>query len=308
VAFKRRLVFYAWADTSERFPFERLVAAAEVDGLETSKVVLDKDGETPTAVEIVEVGTGTSPTHLLLHALHGPENRPSEWGPGEGARTIDIGPDRFTAFTSHVAIWRDKVAAMDTHANAPGLGRLSNYFWKQAKQRVAFRPLYRQGTAERLRDLDGIRGVDFSIHDPHKIEQARKRGMIRSVLPQRKFPSVHVTAGMSRKEPRDAYIDDELASELFEIADSAEQYFDRITIRGLSKTERTPKGQKKTVEINLLSERLQREATLDPEPENPSLPERTGVFSALGAARQALDATGELQDAAEARLSLDAAS
>jgi hypothetical protein len=115
---------------------------------------------------------------------------------------------------------------------------------RQATERVCFRSLYEQETADRLRDLDGIRGVEFSIHESHKIQRARARGMLGSVLPRRHFPSVHVSAGMSRKEPEDAYVDDELAEELFSLADDAEQYFDRIKIRGLSKTERTATGRR----------------------------------------------------------------
>jgi hypothetical protein len=308
VAVNRRLAFYAWADTSEKHPFQRVSAAEAVGQLDPDDVVLDQGDEALTAVEIVAVGDENEPTKLLLHALHGPGSRPSEWGPGEGTRTIQIGEGRYTAFSSHVTIWKDKVAALDMHANSPGLGRLSTYFWKQATERVAFRPLYDQGTAERLKDLDGIRGVDFAIHEPHKIAEARKRGMLRSVLPQRKFPSIHVSAGMSRKQPHDAYIEDELAQELFEIADSAEEFFDRITIRGLSKTEKTKTGKKASVDINLLSERLQLERAIDSDSENPSLPDLAKAFAALMAARQHFDQTGELQAAVEARLALDSRS
>lgn len=109
---------------------------------------------------------------------------------------------------------------------------------------------------------------------------------------------------MSRRQPHDAYVDDELAAEIFEIADSAEQFFDRITIRGLSKTEKTKTGKKKSVEINLLSERLQVERTLESDPENPSLPGLDVVFDALAAARQSLQG-GALEAAVEARLALD---
>jgi hypothetical protein len=282
-----------------------LKAAAAVQGLDADEIVLDQGDDALTAVEIVAVGDGENPTHLLVHALHGPGTRPSEWGPGEGTRTIQIGEGRYTAFTSHVVIWKDKVAALDMHANSPGLGRLSSYFWTQVTERVAFRPLYHQDTAKNLKDLDGIRGVDFSIHEPHKIAEARKRGMLGSVLPARKFPSIHVSAGMSRKQPRDAYIDDELADELFGIADSAEQFFDRITIRGLSKTEKTKTGKKKSVEINLLSERLHVERSLDSDSDNPSLPNQERVFAALAAARKGFDQDGQLQAATEARLALD---
>ena len=306
MAFKRRLVFYAWADTNENHPFQRIAGAAALGALSDDKVVLTHGEDYLTAVEVVDPGTGRTPTRLVLHALHGPGSRPSQWGPGEGAKSIRIGRGRYTACSSHVVLWGDKIAALDAHANAPGLGRLSAYFMRQATERVCFRALYEQETADRLRDLDGIRGVEFSIHEPHKIQRARARGMLGSVLPRRHFPSVHVSAGMSRKEPEDAYIDDELAEELFSLADDAEQYFDRIKIRGLSKTERTATGKKKSIEVNLLSERLQVEDSLEEARGNPSMPAQEAVFAALDSARRELQRGGRLAAAAEARLALDA--
>ncbi len=307
MAVKRRLTFYAWADTSENHPFDRVKGASGVHALDPDEIVLDQGEDTLTAVEIRSPGDGTRPTQLLLHALHGPGSRPSQYGPGEGTQPIQIGEGRYTAFTSHVAIWDDKVAAIDMHANAPGLGRLSTYFWNQVQERVAFRPLFNQDMAERLKDLEGIRGVNFSIHEPHKIVQARKLGMLGSVLPKRNFPSIHVSAGMSRRDPHDAYVDDEIAAELFEIADAAEQFFDSMRIRGRSKTEKTAKGRPKTVEINLLSQRLHIERELDSDAENPSLPQQAEAFGALDAARTVLAGDGRLQAAVEARLGFDAA-
>jgi hypothetical protein len=307
MAFKRRLVFYAWADTNENHPFQRVTGAEVLAGLAADEVVLDHGDDYLTAVEVVDPGGAERPTRLVLHALHGPGSRPSEWGPGEGMRSIRIGRGRYTAFSSHVVLWKDKIAALDTHANAPGLGRLSTYFMRQATERVAFRPLFEQGTADRLRDLDGIRGVEFSIHEPHKIQRARARGMLGSVLPQRHFPSIYVSAGMSRKEPEDAYLDDELAEEIFALADEAEQFFDRLMIKGRSNTEKTATGKKKTVEVNLLSERLQIEDSLEEARQNPSMPAQEAVFSALDSARHELQRGSKLAAAVEARLALDAA-
>lgn len=301
----RRLTFYAWADTNENHPFDRLNAATIVGALDSGDIVLDHGEDALTAVEVVAVGSDHEPTNLLLHALHGPGSRPSEWAPGQGTSEIRIGQGRYTAFTCHALIWKDKVAAIDMHTNGPALGRLAAYFWKQASERVVFRPLYNPEAAERLKDLDGIRGFDFSIHDPHKVNEARKRGLLESLLPKRKFPSIHVSAGMSKKQPHDAYIDDELADELFKIADIAEQFFDRITIRGLSKTQKTKTGKKRSVEINLLSERLMIESSVDNDSRNPNMPDQEGVFAALSEARKKLEKGDRLGKAVEARLSLD---
>ncbi len=305
MAVDRRLTFYAWADTNQKHPFDRLKGASALKGLGKGKIVLDHGEDELTAVEIVSVGTMTAPTKLLLHALHGPGSRPSEYGPGVGTRTIQIGKGSYTAFTGHVLIWEDKIAATDIHTNSPGFGRLAVYFRRQAGERVIFRPLYNQGTADRLKDLEGIRGVDFAIHESHKIVQARKSGMLRSLIPRRKFPSISVAVGMSRKEPKDSYIEPDVEEELLGLADDAEQFFDRLIVRGLSKTEKTATGKKKSVKVNLLSERLHVERNLESDTVNPSLPDQARVFTALASARSGLDQTGALEDAVEARLSLD---
>jgi len=302
----RRLTFYAWADTNQKHPFDRLAGAKQLKNVPKGEIVFDDGREGLTAVEVVSVGTANTPTKLLLHALHGPGNRPSDYGPGEGTRTIQIGNGRYTAFTGHVLIWEDKVAAIDVHANSPGLGRLAVYFRRLADERVVFRPLFNQAMSEQLKDLEGIRGVDLAIHDPHKIVQARKRGTLRSLIPPRKFPSIRVSAGMSRKEPKDSYLEPEIENEVLELADSADQFFDRLIVRGNSKTEKTSTGKPKSVRINLLSERLHVAESLTADEENPSLPKRDAAFSRLAAARKSLDATGELEDAVEARLALEA--
>lgn len=301
----RRLVFYAWASTNPNHPFRRVVGAQTLAALDPEDVVLDHGDDHLTAVEIDDIGGDGTPTRLVLHALHGPGSRPSQWGPGEGARRITIGRGRYTAFSSHALIWEDKIAAIEMHANAPGLGRLSRYFWSLATERVSFRPLYEQRTADKLRDLDGIRGVDFAIHEPEKLLRARQRGMLAPLIDPR-FPSIHVSAGMSRKQPKDAYIDDDMADELFELADVAEQYFDRIKIRGRSKTLRTPSGQKKSIEVNLLTERLQVEQSMRSARGNPSMPSASAAFDGLDSARRELDRNGQLAAAVEARLALDA--
>jgi hypothetical protein len=167
------------------------------------------------------------------------------------------------------------------HTNSPGLGRLSGYIWKQAQERV-IRPLFNPHAAQRLKDLDGIRAVDFSIHEPHKIAQTRNRGMLGSLLPRTKVPSIAVSASVGQRRPHDAYLDDELAAEVFKIADSAENFFDRIIVPGLSKTEKTPTGKQRSVEISLLSERLQEERTLDSDGTVPAPELRGTTYAQIG--------------------------
>ena len=69
VAVNRRLTFYAWADTNENHPFDRVGGASTLAGLDADEIVLDQGEEGLTAVEIVAVGDGVVPTQLLLQAV-----------------------------------------------------------------------------------------------------------------------------------------------------------------------------------------------------------------------------------------------
>lgn len=301
---KRRIVFSAWADTSERHPFDRLAAADALNKLGDDEVVLEH-GEALTAVEVIQKGSPDKPTRLLLLALHDAASAPSAWGAGQGASLINLGDDEYSAFITHVSLWENKIAAHDAHANAPGLGRLASYLWQRAGQRVTFRSLYEQGLADQLEDLDGVRAVDVAIHSPHKAQNAS--GLIGSVIAQLrpKAPAIRVSLGMGRRGPRDAYLDPEIADAVHEVADKAEQLFDTLRIRGKSKTVKTEAGNPKTVEINLLSHRLQVAVELQRDVANPAVPDRKALFKAVTSARKELQDSGALKAAEEARTLLD---
>jgi len=83
-------------NTSEKLPFDRMKVSGEVQGLVADEIVLDQGEDTLTAVEVVAAGDATAPTQLLLHGLHGPGSRPSQYGPGEGTQAIQIGEGRYT--------------------------------------------------------------------------------------------------------------------------------------------------------------------------------------------------------------------
>jgi len=301
---KRKIVFSAWADTVEKQPFDRLAAAEALGGLKPDELVLDH-GDALTAVELIEKGTQEEPTRLRLLALHDAANAPSAWGPGHGAHLINLGADQYSAFITHVSLWANKIAAHDAHANAPGLGRLASYLQRLADQKVMFRALYEQGLADQLEDLAGVRGVEFAIHNPHKVQTAE--GMVGSLIGHLapRAPSIRVRLGMGRRGPRDAYLDPEIAEKVHDFADKAEQFFDSLVIRGTSKTTKTEAGRPKTVEINLLSHRLSVEEQLPRDSDNPSVPDETALFRAVTRARNQLNGRGALAKAVEARILLD---
>jgi hypothetical protein len=301
---KRRLVFSAWANAVEKHPFDRLATAKALSELAPDELVLEH-GEALTAVELIQNGSDDKPTRLRLLALHDAANAPSAWQPGQGASLINLGDGQYSAFITHVSLWHNNIVAHDAHANAPGLGRLAIYLNERADQKVMFRALYEQDLADQLEDLDGVRGVEFAIHSPHKTQTAT--GMIGSLLPRLapKAPAIRVSFGMGRRGPRDAYLDSEIATTVHELADKAEQLFDSLKVRGKSKTIKTDAGRPKTVEINLLSHRVSVDEQLPRDDNNPSVPEQTALFKAITRARKQLQDNGTLERAVEARMLAD---
>jgi hypothetical protein len=305
-AVKRKLTFVAWADASEKRPFDLDAAAKKLTQLDASEIVLPHGQDLLTAVDHVRRGSQTRATELQLLALHDANNAPSEWGPGAGARPVTIGKGRYTAFFTHVLIWPDKLAAFDGHANAPGLGRLAEYLRIRTGQRVIFRALYEQGLKERLEDIEHFRSFEYGIYDPQKKSAlAGSSGMIRGLPPLwQKVPSVNVKMGMSRRSRRDAYLPPEITEDVLAMSDVAEQFFDRMVIRGPSKTRRKPNGRPEQIRIDLLSERLRREREIK-RSEDGNLPDPAATFKALRDLRKELDTDGKLKSAQEARIFLD---
>jgi hypothetical protein len=303
---KRNLTFVTWADASEKQPFDLDAAAKKLTELDTDDVVLPHGQDLLTAVDHVRMGTKTRATEMQLLALHDADNAPSEWGPGAGARPVTIGEGSYTAFFTHVLMWPDKIAAFDAHANAPGLGRLSDYLRIQTGQRVVFRALYEQGLKEQLEDIEHFRSFEYGIYDPHKKSAlAGNTGMVRG-LPQlwQKVPSVSVKMGMSRRSRRDAYLPQEVADDVIAMSDVADQFFDRMIISGPSKTRKKPNGRPEQVRVDLLNQRLRREREIK-RGDNGNLPDREATFKALRDLRKELDADDKLQDAQEARIFVD---
>jgi hypothetical protein len=303
---KTELTFVAWADASEKRPFDLEAAVKKLTQLDANEIVLPHGQDLLTAVDHVRTGTQTRASELQLLALHDAANAPSEWGPGAGARPVTIDKDRYTAFFTHVLIWPDKLAAFDGHANAPGLGRLAEYLRIRTGQRLIFRALYEQGLKERLEDIEHFRSFEYGIYDPQKkAALAGNTGMIGG-LPKlwQKVPSVSVKMGMSRRSRRDAYLPPEVADDVLAMSEVAEQFFDRMVIWGPSKTRKKRNGRPEQVRVDLLSERLRREREIK-RSDDGNLPDRDATFKALRDLRNELDADGKLQAAQEARIFLD---
>ncbi|MCW3064745.1 MAG: hypothetical protein JWN32_1917 [Solirubrobacterales bacterium] len=296
-------MFSGWQDGSERAAFDRLEAARRLQALDPDELVL-VHGDQITAVDVDDVGTATRPTSLQLLALRDYDNRPVDWGPGAGAGPINMLRERYPADITHVALWGDNVVAQDVYPNAPGLSRLSIYLRERTDQRVRFTALYDPTVLDQLDDLEGVRAVTYGIHSHEKVETARQAGLLEAYAPPRfnpsTTPSLTVTLGISRNGPRDQFLDPDVSDEILGMAERAEQLFDALRVRGRSRTLKTPSGKPKTVELNLLSQRVQVQAELPRAPEGGNLAARPQVYGALRDAKR--DLADVLQGAVDAAL------
>lgn len=297
---RRKLTLSAWQPMSENRGFDRVAAATEIANLDEDEAILDDDSSL-TSVIILRRGGDEKPTVFQVLALHDEASRPNAWEFGKPASTITLPSGTYTAFITHVVLWPGQVSGHDDWANAPGLGRLAQFVAKRTDERVMFRPLYDPSLRDRLDDLKGWRGIDIAIHDPHKREQAKKLGLFGSLL-KSKVPTFHITMGMGRKGPRDAYLDPEVADEVLGVLDEAEELFDGLIIRGHSKTEKTKAGNPKLIEVNLLTHRLHEVAELPADASATNLPRADAAIRALDRARRAMQADGRLDAALEARI------
>lgn len=299
---KRRLAFSAWQPASQGATFDRIAVARQIGSLRPDELICEK-AERLTAVRIIAGGSDTAPTRLQVLALHDETNRPTAWAHDSGVTTIELDTGVYTAFASYVALYQDKIVVHDDWANSPGLGRLATFIADKTDQRVLFRRLYHPSLAEQLEDLQGWRGIDFSIHDPHKLERASGLNLF-SRLSTPRVPSIRVSLGMGRKGPRDAYLEPGLVEELLGVADRADEFFDTLVIRGHSRTQLDHRLRPRLITVNVLNERLLVEAHLKRDDEARNLPTQAAAFSAFDGERDRLRSEGLLERAVEARFSL----
>jgi len=295
----RQLVFYRWTSIERRPPF---VPGSVFSNLQT-KITRDPDSsivendEVTTATMVAEAGSPTEPAKVQLLALRGPDSRPSRWKPGEPLGPLPLRDDQYPADVTHVMMWPDGIAAQDLHANAPRLGRLSYYLRHQVNAYVAFEPLYQADMLERLKQLRGqIRLVELSMTRPEYI--ADDRGAFATLIPSvygQRVPSVSVHLGMGRRGPRDRFIDGATEEAVFQIAEDAHDYVDRLVVAGRNR--RTGK----TERINLLNERLQEKVDVAPRRDVPALPDEQLVFDLLAKSYITFQADGQFERAIRAQ-------
>jgi hypothetical protein len=301
----RRLAFSGWQPIHQDQDFNRIAAARQMAALGGENCILRHDNVL-TTVEVADAGSDDKPTRLVLMALHDAETSPNAWQAGSPPATITLADGQYAAFVTHVCLWEHGVAVNDAWGSAPGLGRLSKFIAKRTDQRVLFRRLYHPSVADQLDDLDGWRSVDFTIHDEYKQHRATAKGLFSklgaSELPQ--VPSIRVSIGMGRKGPGDAYLPEHLVDQFLRMTDQADEFFDSLVIRGKSKTKKTRTGRPRTVEINMLSQRLQVPAELTADSRATNLPARQSVWSGFTKAHDELKEAGTLARALEMRLGI----
>jgi hypothetical protein len=293
----RKLTFYVCHDVNLDEPFDRLAAAADVKDLEgTPDEIFDDDGSL-IAVLVHNKGTKTSLTRFKLLPLRDYDNRPLRYRPGIAPSPIRLRQGEYTSDITHVAIWPDGYAAYDAHGHAPGPSKLAAYLKAKCGHRVDFVALYDRGLIDRLKALDGLTSVDFSITRPDKAQRAAdsKLGVFAGLRSARQgLEEVSFGTRISVGRTKDRRLDDGLQADILELVPQAEDYFDSLRVTGVDK--RT--GER--VEINVLQTRVHRAKDLARAKSGGDWPDSGKCFSALEDAKREIGRK-ELEQAVRAR-------
>lgn len=296
---KRKLTFYAWESPDDENPFHRLAVAEQVQQLKGNEVIFDDDGKLY-AVAVSKKGSQTVPTCFTLLRLRSYEDRPLLFKPGSSPRAISHGSDEYTSDVTHISIWEDGFAGYDAHGNAPGPVRLGRYLRDRVDAKVEFVALYNRDLIDRLKALDRLTTVEFSVSRSEKAQLATDSGkaMFSGLRSARQgYDTLSFGTSLSVGRRRGAALDEGLRNEIIALAPDAETYFDRLQVTGYRKD-----GAEETrEEINLLKERVHREESLPRATGGGDWPNPTTCFTRLNAVKKELQQAGELDNAVRSR-------
>jgi hypothetical protein len=100
---------------------------------------------------------------------------------------------------------------------------------------------------------------------------------------------------MGRYGPRNRYIDNDIEEAVFQVAENAQEMVDRMIISGFD-----PQAGR-VVNVNLLTERVGHEVSIEPNPEAVTLPDERLVFDEIADARRTMEDEGVLEGALQAQ-------
>jgi hypothetical protein len=297
---KRRLTFYAWDDLPRKQAFDRIAGAKAVKKLTGGREIFE-DEESISAVLTHTVGTATSPTQFRVLRLREYDDRPLRYSSGSTLAPITLNQGEYTTDVTHIAIWPDGYGAYDAHGNAPGLPTLAAFLADRCDQHVNFVALYDRDLIDRLKELDGIRGIEYSIVRSDKAQRAldAELGVFGGLLAAHKGNeevSFSTRIAVNRKGGRDRSLDEQTRQEIIELAPRAEEYFDSLHITGF----RRVNGKLERVELNMLQTRVAKEVEIRRAKQGGNWPDYAACFQALTDAKKEFS-NGVLTDAVRAR-------
>ncbi|MFI7547249.1 hypothetical protein [Actinoplanes sp. NPDC049599] len=296
----RKIVFYRWMSVNGRAPFvphESAQKVADMIALDDYSGVLEGD-DTTTALEVVKVGSGTNASHIRLMALRNPGNRPAQWELGNGLSSLQLLDDQYPADVTNVAIWPNGIAAQDLARDSPRLGRLSHFLRHRVAGAVSFEPLFRPDMYERMMRMRGrLRSVHIAMTKPEYLD--KDRGVFGTLVPAiwgPKAPSINIQLGVGKYGPKDRYLDEETEETIFNIAEHASDYVDRLIVRG--RDTQTNKIER----ISLLNERLQKAVDIPEDAKAAELPAVMEAFKEIEMAFREFEVQGAFASAIQAQM------
>jgi len=288
---ERIIRFVAWEDMPGRPAFELSRFAQVVAGLEDENWrLVDQDMTTGAALE-----RDGDPVCLRYFRIREEGDLPSRLDAARQTLPLELGEGESITDWLHVVIWGDGYAAYDPHRDAPTMSRLSWYARRRTNQSVRFVNLYDRSLIDRLRELDELTVVQLRIARS-EADQAiadQDLGLLGGLFAlYRGSESATLDAKLSVGRSRSRELSDDVRDDVFALAERASEVLDHLVVRG--------RHEGRSVELDLLTQRIQRRVRLPRIGPAIRAPEMDATFDRIIRLREELDADDVLERAARA--------
>lgn len=238
---KRRLTFYKWESLDPNAPFDPLATAVAL------RAVPDAPGRAVPAgdfhFDVFDCPGFSVPDAVgaIVMRYRDYDNRPYTRVPGTAAHPVEIDPNGYILDASHAVIWADGYAAFDQGGHSPGPSAYAAFVRVKLKQLVTFRPLFDKSAIDRLKELAGLRHVQFRMRNS-LVTQDRiqsELGPLRGLL-QRFFDfrgevvvATDISVESRGKGARGRVLHDITPADIQQAADRADRLFDSFVVSGI---------------------------------------------------------------------------
>jgi len=295
---QRRLTFYSWESLDDDQPFDPIVAGTTLEALP------DIPGRSVPAGDF-EVDAFAWPAFSVPAASAAQvmryrdfNSRPYVRAPGAAPHPVNMQPSEFILDVSHCVLWPDHFAAFDQGGHSPTPAAYATFARERLNQLVIFRPLFDKSAIDRLKDLRGLKRVQFRMRNSQvtqgqvNAQQGPLRGLFSELFGWQGevVVSADISVSSRGQGARDRVLDGVTPEDVQRAVDRADRMFDSFVVSGIRRDGRVEK-------VDLFHSRLAVDASLPRATAGGYFPGSQTAFDALVRARTELESNGRLETA-----------